>query len=182
MEATLKTLRHDHVFVSSLHISQSRHRKLGRYPVSQKTIKKALAGPRRFQWNFAGWFGSTIGGTCWLAVSAIALAWMGKTDLFILSATSWLIMLALAAWLWLQRDKLYPFKALVIFLAVFSVVMPIVWFSSWDWPTNDMVPSLYWIRGFKAVSACSIAPLLMLGFSIGEYLTHPACATNDNTD
>ena len=146
---------------------------LERIDMNDSSNRTAMIGTRKFQWSFGGWFGSSIGGTCWLAGSAVALAWRGDHHLATISALSWFTMLAASIWLWSQRDRVAPFRAYAIFLALFSLVMPIVWFTCWDSPTDDIIPSLYWVRWTSATAACTMAPFALLGFTIGEYITHP---------
>ena len=146
---------------------------LERIGMNDRSNRTAIIGARKFQWSFGGWFGSSIGGTCWLACSAVALVWRGDHLLATISALSWLAMLAASIWLWSQRNRVAPFRANAIFLGLFSLVMPIVWFTCWDSPTGDIIPSLYWVRWASATAACLMAPFILLGFTIGEYMTPP---------
>jgi len=136
--------------------------------MNQPATKNARTGTGKFQWEPFGWFGGIIGGTSWLAYGAIVLAWKGRLFGSAVSATSWLLVLVFACWLWTRRDRVDPFHGIALVLLVLSLVMPIVWFACWDIPIAHRVPSLHWIRGYRSAAACSIAPVILLCFFIRE--------------
>jgi hypothetical protein len=136
--------------------------------MNTNTSKIARPGAGRLQWESSGWFGGVAGGSSWLAFGAVALAWNGQTFAAIVSAGSWLLVLALSSFLWSRCDRVAPFHALALVLLALSLVMPIVWFIAWDVPIAQRVPSLHWIRGFRTAAACSIAPVILLCFYIDE--------------
>lgn len=135
--------------------------------MNQHATKLARTGSGKIQWEF-GWLAGTVGGTSWLAVGAIVLAWNGHAFASAVSASSWFLVFGLACWLWGRRDRVDPFDAIALVLIAFSVAMPIVWFVCWDAPTDQRVASLYWIRGLRSAAACSMAPLILLCMFIHE--------------
>ena len=140
--------------------------------MNQPPTRIARTGSGRIQWEL-GWLAGTIGGVSWLAVGSIVLAWNGHTFESAVSASSWFFIVGLAYWLWRRRDRVDPFDAIVVVLIAFSVVMPIVWFTCWDIPTDARVPSLYWIRALRSAAACTMAPLILLCLVISERLMSP---------
>ena len=67
-----------------------------------------------FQWNKGGWFGGQIGSTCWLFFGAFRLdSWLASIVLTTCFLTSNLV----GTVLWMNRDKLDPYKAIQILLA-----------------------------------------------------------------
>jgi len=135
--------------------------------MNQQATSDVRAGGGRIQWE-AGWLAAVFGGTSWLVVGAVVLAWNGHVLGSAVSASSWLLIVGLACWLWVRRDRIDPFDAIAVVLIVFSVVMPIVWYVCWDAPMNQRITSLHWIRGLRAAAACSMAPLILLCLFIRE--------------
>ena len=131
----------------------------------------ARAGTGQLQWDPSGWFGGIIGGSSWLAFGAVVLAWKGQLFASAVSATSWLLVIALACWLWSNRDRVAPFHAFAGVMLLLSMVMPIVWFICWDVHTDQILPSLHWVRTVRSAGACSICPLILLCFFVRECAT-----------
>lgn len=137
--------------------------------VNNKTV---MLGPRRFQWQVGGWFGSVLGGLAWLLPTAVILALNGQSHLAMLPAACFLVVSTLGALLWCRRDRLLPFPSLICVLAVFSVVTPLVWFSVSANATPVSLASLNWPQqGITAIVATLICPALIAWLCIGEY-TH----------
>ncbi|KAA1257152.1 hypothetical protein LF1_55520 [Rubripirellula obstinata] len=141
--------------------------------MNQHTHQSARRGKGRLQWEPGGWFGGIIGGSSWLAFGSLALLWRGELFPSFVSGVSWLLVLSLACWLWVRRDRIDPFHGLAYILILLSVLMPIVWFVCWDIPTDRPMPSLHWIRGFRSAAACSIAPVILACFFARERILIP---------
>ena len=163
----------------SLHPAGGRQLSLLRYPtgimpwtiaMKQQEPKITRRGIGKLQWEYGGWFGGIIAGSSWLAFGSLVLLWRGLPFASFVSGASFLIVLSLACWLWPLRDRVDPFHGLAYVLILLSVLMPIVWFVCWDTPTDQRVPSLYWIRGFRSAAACSIAPVILACFFVRERL------------
>lgn len=133
-------------------------------------------GQGRLRWGRGEWFGLFIGGTSWFAYGVVVLAWQGRPFEATVSAMSWILVIALACWLWSYRDRVAPFHAFACVMLLLSLVTPIVWFACWDAPTDQLLPSLHWVRTVSATAACSIFPLILLCFFVRECVA----SRNDN--
>ena len=140
----------------------------------------ARRGKGKLQWESGGWFGGVIGGSSWLAFGSFVLLWQGKLVPSMVSGASWLLVLSLACWLWLRRDRVDPFHGLAYVLMLLSVLTPIVWFVCWDTPTDQTLPSLHWVRGFRSAAACSIAPVILACFFARERIFTPKLQSGVN--
>ncbi len=143
------------------------HRLLHAASMESPSPRIAYSDSQEHHWDATGWFAGTLGGSCWLACSAVALAWQGKA-LAGVSCASWMIAIGTSLWLWRRRDRIAVFPARIALLAVLSLVMPLVWYTSWDTPTDNIMPSLYWIRSVRGIAATSIFPLVITCLLIGE--------------
>jgi hypothetical protein len=56
-------------------------------------------------WNAGAWFGSQIGATLWLAISAFVLAYRGARALAAVVFGLFLLANAVGAWLWRTRER-----------------------------------------------------------------------------
>ncbi len=85
------------------------------------TPKVAMTGPGCFQWNKGGWIGSQVGSTCWLLVGAAVLAVQAP-----IIAVIWLVCFsivnAIGTWLWLRRDRVPPYSAFQVLLAILGIM------------------------------------------------------------
>lgn len=127
------------------------------------------SGAGRLRWGLDEWFGAILGGTSWFFFCAVVFVWKGQFFEATVSAISWMLVIALACWLWSYRDQVAPFHAFACVMLLLSLMMPIVWFICWDVPTDQRMPSLYWIRGARSAAACLIAPVILLCFFIREH-------------
>lgn len=132
------------------------------------------------QWNAAEWFGTAVGGSSWLLCSATALTWQGHSSLAVISCASWLIAMGTSIWLWHRRDWITPFVARLLFLASLSLLMPVVWYSSWDAPTDTIMPSLHWTRGVRGIAATMMCPLIIAVMCVRAYLVSLASHVETN--
>ena len=119
-------------------------------------------------WDTTGWFLGALGASCWFVGSAIALAWRGQLALASISLSSWMIAIGTSIWLWRVRDRIGVFSARIVLMFVLSLVMPLVWYTSWDAPTDTIMPSLSWMRSALGLAASSIFPLITICLLVGR--------------
>lgn len=111
----------------------------------------AIAGPRRFQWNAGGWFGSSLGSTCWMAPTAGVLAYHGHATLAFSVVAIFVTLNLISLSLWMSRHRVTPFSALILLLSLFAVSIPGTLYvigenatdaalSALGWPSTSFVP------------------------------------------
>lgn len=132
--------------------------------------KKPLTGPRYFQWQIGGWFGSVFGGSAWLIPTGFILGVHSQVALASLPVTCFLLLNAVGVVLWYQRDRVRPFPALIGIMALFCVVTPLVWLTVASQATAESLDALNWpsqhITGLAVLLLC---PALVAWFYFLEY-------------
>lgn len=124
---------------------------------------RSLIGPRRFQWNRAGWFGASLGSTAWMLVTAGFLIVQNQTLLALVPAIGFAVTLAASMMLWARRDRIYPFAALMALLTLLALTMPLVWFIVSSYGTATALALMNWPTSRAvAVGVAAIVPLSML--------------------
>jgi hypothetical protein len=80
-----------------------------------------MPGPGLFQWSTGGWFGTQIGSTLWLPLSAWHL---GPLDASLAGFLAGLFLCVnlIGTLLWLRRDRIAPYGALQLLIAVVGLV------------------------------------------------------------
>jgi hypothetical protein len=77
-------------------------------------------GTGRFQWSTGGWFGAQVGSTCWML--ACGLWFLGESRLFgALLLGCFAVANLVGTGIWAKRDKVDPYQAIQILLAVVLV-------------------------------------------------------------
>ena len=132
--------------------------------------KTPLIGPRRFQWQTGGWFGSIIGSSAWMIPTAFILGSHRQIVLALLPAGCFLLINVVGVVLWHQRDRIRPFPALIGVLTLLSVVTPLVWLTVASQATEESVEALNWpsqpIAGLIVLLIC---PAIVAWIFILEY-------------
>ncbi len=132
--------------------------------------KTAMIGPRRFQWQIGGWFGSLLGGSAWLIPTGVLLAISGQLGLALLPLTTCVLLNVLGIVLWYRRDRVRPFPALVAALASFALLTPIVWVAVSTYATPKSLAALNWPQqSFAGAIATLIFPAIIAWFCFLEY-------------
>ncbi len=138
------------------------------------TSKRPLEGPRRFQWNAGGWFGSSVGGSAWMIVAAAFLIFHDQPLLALVPTVGFAIILLASVLLWARRDRLYPFTAMMILLTLLAVAIPVVWVAVASYASPAALATMNWpVSIWPTVLAILIAPALMLWFMILERSAKP---------
>ncbi len=82
--------------------------------------KQPVQGPGQFQWNRGGWFGGQFGGTAWLLPTGL-VAFYQAPLLGIIWLSIFSIVNALGFWLWHRRDRIEPFRAIILLLLACTI-------------------------------------------------------------
>ncbi|WDQ15580.1 hypothetical protein [Rhodopirellula sp. P2] len=132
--------------------------------------KRALVGPRRFQWQVGGWFGGVAGGTAWMLPVAGGLAFNGQPALALLPLGCGVLMGSVGCFLWYKRDRVRPFQALIGLLILFSITTPLVWFVVGANATPTTLASLNWPHsGWVDALVALICPAMIVAFCLREF-------------
>lgn len=104
------------------------------------TQSKTEAG--QFRWNTGGWFGGAIGSTAWLLPCGGICFLDG--DLFVATLVWGCFVLAnvVAIFLWMQRDQLALFPALMKLMAVLAIVIPTAWIAIRFWASPQALEKM----------------------------------------
>ena len=104
----------------------------------------AIAGPRRFQWNAGGWFGSSLGSTCWMAPTAGVLAYHDHATLAYSVVAIFVTFNLISLLLWMFRHRVTPFSALMVLLAMLAVSIPGTLYMIGENATDAALTALNW--------------------------------------
>lgn len=135
-----------------------------------KPDKLAVKGPRHFQWQRGGWFGSVVGGSAWMVPTAALLAYNGQATLALIPLGICLLINAVGCALWYRRDRLRPFHALSGILILFLITTPLAWFVVATNATPESLASLNWpSSSIITAMVLMICPTIIVLFCIREY-------------
>ena len=84
------------------------------------TPKQAKRGTGTHQWNAGGWFGGQVGGTAWMLVAGVLVLAQGSL-LGLVVLVCFLIPNVVGVVLWCLRDRIRPYPAIQILVAVMGV-------------------------------------------------------------
>ena len=136
------------------------------------TSKRSLDGPRRFQWNAGAWFGSSLGSSAWMIVTSYFLIVHNQPRLALAPATGFSVILLGSILLWVRRDRVYPFTALMRLLVLLVLTVPIVWLLVSKVASPDALAAMNWpVSGFATVVVCLAAPAIMVAIWLMEQTT-----------
>jgi hypothetical protein len=126
------------------------------------TATKPIIGQGQFQWNAAGWFGSLLGSTGFLALGAAYFLGVSGT-LSLIWLACWTLGLGVGIRLWGQRDRVAPYPALRTLMATLSMVVVIAIVSLLMLAPE--ATELVELSPTSAVVCLAIMPALMLQFA-----------------
>ena len=134
------------------------------------TFRKApVFGPGRFQWSTGAWVGTTLGSSFFLLPTAY-LIFHGQKTLAVLPIAPFLILAMVGVGLWNLRQTLYPFSALMQFLALYTVLVPSVWLMIGKFGHEDALLAMNWPNSTLVNTAVFLAaPLMALYFWFLEH-------------
>jgi hypothetical protein len=133
--------------------------------------KQAIVGPGRFQWNPGGWWGASLGATVWMLVTAGFLVVHDQAGLSLVPMACFLFTNLVAGLLWVRRDRLFPFRGLLILLSVLAIAVPLVWTAVGGWASSEVLQNMNWPSSVFAYGLVFLlVPAIMIWFSRLEYL------------
>ena len=101
--------------------------KLDQFREEARTIRKdGSTGYDAFRWNVAAWFGSALGGSVWMILSAGVLAVRGDWSAATITALCFISASVCATAIWLNRARIDAFHALNWLLVILAVLTAIV--------------------------------------------------------
>lgn len=141
------------------------------------TSSKSLVGKGRIQWNASGWFGSSLGGSAWMIVAACFLVSHNQQTLALVPAAGFVIILFASLLLWVRRDRIRPFPALMMLLGLLAIVTPVVLISVPTYGSRDVLTAMNWPASkWPTVVGCVLSPGIMIWFF---FLERSAATTED---
>jgi hypothetical protein len=124
--------------------------------------RKSLVGKGRIQWNAGGWFGSSLGGSAWMIVAACFLVSHNQQMLALIPATAFLIIFFASFLLWVRRDRIRPFPALMMLLGLLAIVTPLVLIAVATYGSRDVLTAMNWPASkWQTVVGCVLSPGIM---------------------
>ena len=73
-----------------------------------------------FQWNAGGWFGSQVGGTMWIFISAV-IVMPRDTTVGLTTLALFVVVNAIATGMWMQRERLDPYRAIQVLIILAGI-------------------------------------------------------------
>ena len=132
-------------------------------------LKPPLIGTGRFQWSGPAWVGATLGSSFFLVPVTAFLVYHSQTTLALLPMAAFLILAMTGFALWQVRQSIYPFSALMYFLALYALLIPAVWLVIGESAQKHTLLAMNWPNTAIAnIIVLLMAPLAMLGIWIGE--------------
>lgn len=133
--------------------------------------KLPLVGPGRFQWNAGAWFGSSLGSSAWMLVTACFLLINGQAILASITATGYVLILSVSVLLWARRQSIHPFSALMTLLGLLAIAFPAVWFVVQSCGSQSVLAAMNWPQSrWTTILVLAIVPVHMVWFLILERL------------
>ncbi len=134
--------------------------------------KLPLIGPGHFQWNAGSWFGSSLGSSAWMLVTACFLFVNGQTILASIPTTGFALVLIGSTLLWSRRPSIYPFSALMTMLWLLAIVFPVVWCVVHSYGTQAALAAMNWPESrWITILVFAIVPAGMIWFIVLENST-----------
>ena len=129
------------------------------------TPKPALIGSGHFQWSGPGWAGTVLGSSVFLLPITFCLIYNGQATLAMLPMAAFFVLVMTGIALWRLRQSVYPFSAVMYFLAIIAVLIPTVWWCVGEFAGEDALTAMNWPNSVIANLFVSLlAPLLALMF------------------
>jgi hypothetical protein len=134
-----------------------------------------IIGPGKFQWNAGGWFGSTLGCSAWMLVTSSFLIAQNQPWVAAISASGFLATLVASLVLWIHRDRVSPFPALMAILGFMAFTLPLVWLFVQTYASAESENAMNWpVSRWPTVFVFLLVPAIMVWFTYLERLAKTA--------
>lgn len=141
-----------------------------------------LIGPGKFQWNAGGWFGSSIGSSAWMLVTSCFLVAHNQPWIATVAAGGFLVVLLASFVLWIRRDRIHPFPALIAILGLMAFMIPYVWLFVQTYASAESKDAMKWpVSGWSTVFVFLLVPAIILWFWYLECLGRRYTKCRDKT-
>ena len=139
------------------------------FKMIEKDKPSCLIGPGRFQWNAGGWFGGAIGGSVVMLLIAGFLLRHGQTRLALIPAIAFASITVVATVYWCNRNRIYPFPAILGLFSWIAITIPIVVFSVDAFAQPAALAAMNWPTSLPLkIVACLTVPYTVWKMSIQE--------------
>lgn len=133
------------------------------------TSIQPITGSGHFQWNTGGWFGSALGSTVWMLVAAVSVATVQPAAAAAVPLVAFLVVNVVAIFLWNKRDRIEPFRGIMLLLGTLAIAVPAVYFSLDAFAPEAAKQKMNWISSpFVAAAIVLGVPAMMLWFTFLE--------------
>ena len=131
--------------------------------------KIPIVGPGRFQWNAGAWFGSSLGSSAWMLVTACFLLVNGQMSLALIPTAGFALVLIGSALLWSRRHSIYPFSAMMTLLGLLAIAFPLVWCVVQSFGSPSVLAAMNWPEShWITILVFAIVPAGMICFFVLE--------------
>ena len=128
-----------------------------------------VIGPGKFQWNAGGWFGSTLGSSAWMLVTSSVLIAHNQPLLATIAASGFFAILGASLMLWIHRDRVLPFPALMAILGFMAFTIPLVWLFVQTYASAESKNAMNWpVSQWSTVFVFIPVPAIMIWFAYLE--------------
>ena len=124
-----------------------------------------MKGSGRFQWNGGAWFGTMMGSTAWMLGASGFLLINRQAMLALVPSFAFSLSMMFAAVLWGRRDSVSPYKATMIMMGLFAVLVPTVFFTILFAANDEVLEKMNWnATPFNIAFIFGLCPTLMAYF------------------
>ena len=134
-----------------------------------KSNSVSIIGPGKFQWNGGGWFGSTLGSSAWMLVTCCFLIAHNQPWVASIVAVGFLTNLIASIALWVYRDRIYPFSALMSILGLMAFTIPLMWTLVQHYASDEFKNAMNWpVSQWSTIFVSVLIPAIMIWFAYLE--------------
>ncbi len=142
--------------------------------LNMNASKTPIVGPGRFQWNAGAWFGSSLGSSAWMLVTACFLLVSGQVILASIPITGFTLVLIGSTLLWSRRHSIFPFSALMTLMGLLAIAFPLVWCAVQSFGSPSALTAMNWPESrWATILVFAVAPAGMIWSFILEKTYKP---------